>query len=586
MRAFGLLLVLVVIGVVASSAADQESMIDVIVGLRQRNLDRLDALFWAVSDPSDPQYAQYQTRDQLRELLEPAPFDVARVKTWLSVYGAATEIVLQASGDFIRARVPTTEHVDALTARRAEIDDLIDSFVPLIPDPNAGEREFSAGLQWRKLAYKNVAAGDATGDPNTQKAAYGIPTNLQATNPNHNQMVWGTGTYGYLPSDLSKFYSDWGLPASNTGHLFAAGGFAGTPGGDNFGEATLDITYASSMALGLTSYVSNTNNASNTEWSTGFGTAMYAFFSALAVGSSVPTVLSLSLGSLSWDSCNLLCTQVPVVSNGTFTVAECQQYMTSQRQVCMYPDSGQIDRMNTEFQKLAVRGVSIFAASGDGGSHFSFQEFPTDPLGSVLNEISCAFNLPTYPSESPFVTSVGGTQWSISPTQPIAWTASGGGFSWRSPVPPYQQQAVLSYLSQASANGQLPPESSYNASNRAYPDVAALANGVPMVVQGMETETGGTSASAPEFAGIISLINDQRLNQGLKPLGFINPRIYALNAQYPGVLFYDMSTGNSNCGADGYCCATGFPALPGFDVTTGLGSPLWPGLSKYLTAAP
>ncbi len=116
----------------------------------------------------------------------------------------------------------------------------------------------------------------------------------------------------------------------------------------------------------------------------------------------------------------------------------------------------------------------------------------------------------------------------------------------------------------------------------AYPDVATLANGIPMVGQGIPTETGGTSASAPEFAGIISLINDERLNKGLKPLGFINPRLYSLNAQHPGELFYDMSTGNSNCGADGYCCATGFPATVGFDVTTGLGSPLWPGLIKYL----
>ncbi len=275
---------------------------------------------------------------------------------------------------------------------------------------------------------------------------------------------WCTGTYGYLPSDLSEFYGMFGLPTNNVNNLFAAGGFAGTPGGDNFFEATLDVTYISSMSLGVTTYVSNTNNASNTEWSTGFGTAMYQFFTSLAVAETVPTVLSLSLGSLSWDSCNILCEQVPIVSNGSFTTAECQQYMTTQRQVCMYPDSGQIDRMNIEFMKLGVRGVSIIAASGDGGSHFSFQEFPTDPLGNVLTEISCAYNLPTYPSDSPYVTGVGGTQWSISPQQPIAWTASGGGFSWRSPRPAYQNAAVEQYLQTAGNN--LPPANSFNASNR------------------------------------------------------------------------------------------------------------------------
>lgn len=55
-------------------------------------------------------------------------------------------------------------------------------------------------------------------------------------------------------------------------------------------------------------------------------------------------------------------------------------------------------------------------------------------------------------------------------------------------------------------------------------DVAALASGIPMVVDGQFTLTGGTSASTPEFSGIISLINDRRLAAGLKPLGFLNTR--------------------------------------------------------------
>lgn len=41
-----------------------------------------------------------------------------------------------------------------------------------------------------------------------------------------------------------------------------------------------------------------------------------------------------------------------------------------------------------------------------------------------------------------------------------------------------------------------------------------------------DTETGGTSASAPEWAGVLSLINDIRLNVGLPPLGFVNVRLY------------------------------------------------------------
>jgi subtilase family serine protease len=182
-----------------------------------------------------------------------------------------------------------------------------------------------------------------------------------------------------------------------------------------------------------------------------------------------------------------------------------------------------------------------------------------DALGQVLNQISCTYNLPTFPAESPYVVAVGGTQWSVSPQQPIAWTASGSGFSWRYAVPSYQSDVVSAYLS-ANRNG-LPAAKSFNATNRGYPDVAALANNVPMCIQGQEVSAGGTSASAPEFAGIVALLNDIRLNkvgavrarwyvlrssadlfaacaQGLPPLGFVNTRLYKMAAEHPGELFY------------------------------------------------
>lgn len=75
-------------------------------------------------------------------------------------------------------------------------------------------------------------------------------------------MVWGPGTYvsfralfagrrcaltgitrryGYLPSDLSQFYSE--FQVNSTVNSVFASGFPGVPGGDNFGEATLDVSY-------------------------------------------------------------------------------------------------------------------------------------------------------------------------------------------------------------------------------------------------------------------------------------------------------------------------------------------------------
>jgi len=62
-------------------------------------------------------------------------------------------------------------------------------------------------------------------------------------------------------------------------------------------------------------------------------------------------------------------------------------------------------------------------------------------------------------------------------------------------MPAYQTDAVTGYLNQhASAR---PPPSTFDASMRAYPDVVALAWGVPMVTNGTDEVSGGTSASAP-----------------------------------------------------------------------------------------
>jgi len=51
--------------------------------------------------------------------------------------------------------------------------------------------------------------------------------------------------------------------------------------------------------------------------------------------------------------------------------------------------------------------------------------------------------------------------------------------------------------------------------------------GIPMCVN-VCIANAGTSFAAPTMAGIISLINDHRLNNGIPQLGFLNPRLYHL----------------------------------------------------------
>ncbi len=76
-----------------------------IVGLRQQNLDVLEDMFWAVSDHNSPSYGQHLSLEELRELTAPDLSVYQRVSGWLLRSGAATDIRLMPSGDFMKATV-------------------------------------------------------------------------------------------------------------------------------------------------------------------------------------------------------------------------------------------------------------------------------------------------------------------------------------------------------------------------------------------------------------------------------------------------------------------------------------------------
>jgi subtilase family serine protease len=79
---------------------------------------------------------------------------------------------------------------------------------------------------------------------------------------------------------------------------------------------------------------------------------------------------------------------------------------------------------------------------------------------------------------------------------------------------------------------------------------------------------GGRSAATPRVAGMIALWNQQAKQQGLARPGFVPPMIYATAKSNPGA-FVDMTQGG-NALFGGSCS----PARPGYDLATGLGSPM------------
>ncbi len=204
--------------------------------------------------------------------------------------------------------------------------------------------------------------------------------------------------------------------------------------------------------------------------------------------------------------------------------------------------SGEVSDDVTYFQNAATSGgVSFVAATGDGGSPAS------------------------YPAYSPYVVAVGGTSLSLNPNNTIAsesaWNSTGGGLSTLEPAPTYQNGLVISDCSQTvNANGM-----------RAVPDVAFNADpntGVPIYdtynnpYGGPWVQVGGTSAATPSWAAIIARADQARAENSLGSLdGYTQtlPYLYA----HPGD-FNDITTGGNGT----------YNAGPGYDLVTGLGSPM------------
>lgn len=223
-------------------------------------------------------------------------------------------------------------------------------------------------------------------------------------------------------------------------------------------------------------------------------------------------------------------------------------------------------------QEANAAGISVLGASGDGGSAGCIGTSSTD--NTPLPKLAV-----TYPSSSPWVTAVGGTNFDLTAQNQISsqvvWNdgsaqpglAGGGGFSTLFTRPRYQNGVVTQ-------------------NQRALPDLALLADVGPgydvYCSAGADcdgrgwTTFGGTSAATPLLAGGFALVDQLLRERDLQPLGLANPLIYKLAETPPGGLpvVYDVTEGSNDVGpfiqSDGDplgCCN----AAPGFDEASGWG---------------
>jgi kumamolisin len=543
----------------------------VVVHLPLRNVKELDAFIAASSDQKSPQFGHFLTPQQFGERYAPAAADVAAAQASLKSMGFDTQATQQ--NIFAAAPQATVERafgvkIAPATGKRSTMT--VDR-APRVPDALA---KLGATVTLKNFTYQThsqlVGGASATQFPNNRygpdgpywftdlKQAYGYPT-------------WsayrGTGrTIGIVmatdvqDSDITSYFHhelyDNFAPIPTIEHVKVNGGapFGGVGNGDSV-EATLDAQQSLGSAPGA-------------------------------------HVIMYSLPDLSQD--NILAAYNKIVTDNradivTSSFGLCELYYTAAynggTDYTFY-----MDAFHDAFRQGNAQGITFVASSGDHGSYECADVADTMKIQQGVSN----------PANDPNVTAVGGTnlvtttvppatattayQWTSQyvsenayddPFQPAAsgypndvW-GSGGGISTYYKKPAYQ------FLVNTRNNTQ-----------RTIPDISMHMGGCP---QGAVTPCGpdrsadivrinnanygviGTSASAPEFAGLLA-VTEQGLG-GVR-LGNANTLIYAEAFAF-GTSVYRHPPGNN-----------GYPTHPDYDYVVGNGTPkatnfmLHPGIAQ------
>jgi subtilase family serine protease len=404
----------------------------------------------------------------------------------------------------------------------------------------------------------------------------------------------------------------------------------GTPSTNDLAEADIDIEWSGAVARNAQIiYVNAPDPNGNGVWD-----AWY-----YAVDQNLSPVITMSYGQ-----CELAEAEDGSSGEGTFSSDEAELKQANSEGITFMNSSGDGGAAECDYQSNDPTGgyaVSYPASSpevtGVGGTLIPYTNYTSTywgtsngasggsaleyiPEGGWNDAQEWSEYCTAYPSDSTCSSNPGLSSWATAQENYIGVVASGGGLSncvtetsGICATPPSGGFPQPSWQSGLSIPGQ-------STAVRFSPDVALLAsvywpgyivctpveevqqgstdtnsvcaNGIANALTTYEPIFGGTSVSTPIFAGIVTLINDYLVENGLEStagLGNINPNLYKMAAATPDA-FHKITTGSDGaycqpntpanqpsalqCPSSGFLGfnASDYDATTGYNLVTGLGS--------------
>jgi subtilase family serine protease len=243
----------------------------------------------------------------------------------------------------------------------------------------------------------------------------------------------------------------------------------------------------------------------------------------------------------------------------------------------------------TVFEQANAQGQVVFAAAGDEGSTSCY-----NPGSSTADDVLSTLS----PASEPYVLGVGGTSFANgSPTDQVVWNdsgdavgsgAGGGGVSTFWCMPGYQLRKTIPGI--INAHSVRDKSSSCKTGyRREVPDLSASGDpdfGYAVYYNGgwVLFGIGGTSAATPVWASVASLVDvSPWCNAYGSKAPMLPQNVYKSVAAYHSYVYgstqvvRDVTSGNNDYTPSGYTGGL-YPATKGYDMASGLGTPMASGL--------